>query len=113
MQTRQSHGASSECRQPAWESSLHGAQRTPLGYCAYGLQGTGLKRSGKGCVIEGAGFCEGRAEGVPQFSSLSDPCGHIVRQGPLAENGEAEEVDVDLSDSGSRSVPSHVSTSRR
>lgn len=50
---------------------------------------------------------EGDLESVHgELSELSDPAGHIVRQGPLAEDSQAEDVDVALSDTSSVCSPS-------
>ena len=71
----------------------------------YGLQGRGPRRSHIGVAIEGAG------DSKRSFAGDGDSRGHVVREGSLPKDGKAEEVDLKLSES-SRSVPSHVSTSR-
>jgi hypothetical protein len=66
-----------------------------------GLQGlrVNLGQFGSGLRTELGMALECIGDPSRQFSSLSDPCGHIVRECALAEDGKAQQVNFDLSDS--------------
>jgi hypothetical protein len=90
-----------------WSPSRHGRQRdTRSGYCAHGLHGRGFRRSGIDIFTEIGVTCKRGGKTVCKFTSTGDPLCHGVGKVPSAEDGEAEEVDVELSNSG----PSHLST---